>query len=85
LKSRSREKLAINETAKTIEKERADLSNSVKIKETYKELLKKSLIEHHLADLKEKDPIIKHKEIALINDMKLKLSRKMKDETLEKH
>jgi hypothetical protein len=41
-------------------------------------LLKKSLTEQYLADLKEKDPIIKHKdeEIALIKDIKLKLSTK---------
>lgn len=80
-------KLAINEATKTIEKERDDLANSVKIKETEKELLKKSLTEQYLAELKEKDAIIKHKdeEIALRKDMKLKLSTKMIGETLEQH
>ena len=80
-------KLAINEATKTIEKERDDLANSVKIKETEKELIKKSLTEQYIADLKEKDAIIKHKdeEIALRKDMKLKLSTKMIGETLEQH
>jgi hypothetical protein len=50
-------------------------------------LLKKSLTEKYLAELKEKDAIIKHKdeEIALRKDMKLKLSTKMIGETLEQH
>jgi hypothetical protein len=79
--------LAVNEATKTIEKERDNLANSVKIKETEKELLKKSLAEQYLAELKEKDAIIKHKdeEIALRKDMKLKLSTKMIGETLEQH
>jgi len=80
-------KLAINEATKTIEKERDVLANSVKIKETEKELVKKSITEQYLAELKEKDAIIKHKdeEIALRKDMKLKLSTKMIGETLEQH
>ncbi len=80
-------KLAVNEATKTIEKERDDLANAIKIKETEKELLKKSLTEQYLAELKEKDAIIKHKdeEILLRKDMKLKLSTKMLGETLEQH
>ncbi|MBS1551152.1 MAG: DUF2130 domain-containing protein [Bacteroidetes bacterium] len=80
-------RLAVNEATKTIEKERDDLANAVKIKETEKELLKKSLTEQYLSELKEKDAIIKHKdeEIALRKDMKLKLSTKMIGETLEQH
>jgi hypothetical protein len=80
-------KLAVTEATKIIEKERDDLANSVKMKETEKELLKKSLTEQHLSELKEKDAIIKHKdeEIALRKDMKLKLSTKMIGETLEQH
>jgi hypothetical protein len=80
-------KLAINEATKTIEKERDDLLNSVKLKENEKELLKNSLTEKYLAELKEKDAVIKHKdeEIALRKDMKLKLSTKMIGETLEQH
>jgi hypothetical protein len=80
-------KLAVTEATKIIEKERDELANSVKMKETEKELLKKSLTEQYLSELKEKDAIIKHKdeEIALRKDMKLKLSTKMIGETLEQH
>lgn len=80
-------KLAISEATKTIEKERDDLANSVKIKETEKELLKKSLTEQYSNELREKDTIIKHKdeEIAFRKDMKQKLSTKMLGETLEQH
>lgn len=80
-------KLAITEATKIIEKERDDLANTIRIKDTEKELLKKSLTEQYLNELKEKDAIIKHKdeEIALRKDMKLKLSTKMIGETLEQH
>lgn len=81
------EKLAINEATRIIEKERDDLSNLLKIKDTEQQLLEKSLIEKYTAELSEKDVIIKHKdeEIALRKDMKLKLSTKMIGETLEQH
>lgn len=80
-------KLAVTEATKQIEKERDELANEVKLKNTEKELLEKSLNEKYLAELKEKDIIIKHKdeEIALRKDMKLKLSTKMLGETLEQH
>ena len=80
-------KLAIIEAVRMIEKERDDLANAVKIKDTEKQLLEKSLSEKHLAALSEKDAIIKLKdeEIALRKDMKLKLSTKMIGETLEQH
>ena len=80
-------KLAINEAVQKIEMERIGLANDLKIKDTEKELLEKSLIEKFTASLNEKDAIIKHKdeEIALRKDMKLKLSTKMVGETLEQH
>lgn len=80
-------KLAINEAIQKAEKERDNLANDLKIKDTEKQLLEKSLSEKYLAELKEKDAIIKHKdeEIALRKDMKLKLSTKMVGETLEQH
>lgn len=80
-------KLAINEATHKVEKERDELANVVKIKDTEKQLLEKSLSEKYLAKLNEKDAIIKHKdeEIALRKDMKLKLSTKMLGETLEQH
>jgi hypothetical protein len=80
-------KLAVTEATQKVEKERDELANAVKHKNTEKELLEKSLTEKYLAALKEKDAIIKHKdeEIALRKDMKLKLSTKMIGETLEQH
>jgi hypothetical protein len=80
-------KLAITEATQKVEKERDDLVNIVKIKDTEKQLLEKSISEKYQAELKEKDAIIKHKdeEIALRKDMKLKLSTKMIGETLEQH
>lgn len=80
-------KLAVTEATQKVEKERDDLANIVKIKDTEKQLLEKSISEKYQAELKEKDVIIKHKdeEIALRKDMKLKLSTKMIGETLEQH
>ncbi len=80
-------KLAITEATQKVEKERDELANENKMKDTEKQLLEKSLTEKYLAELKEKDAIIKHKdeEIALRKDMKLKLSTKMIGETLEQH
>ncbi len=80
-------KLAITEATQKVEKERDDLVNIVKFKDTEKQLLEKSISEKYQAELKEKDAIIKHKEeeIALRKDMKLKLSTKMIGETLEQH
>ena len=80
-------KLAVTEATQKVEKERDELANVVKVKDTEKQLLEKSLNEKYSAELKEKDAIIKHKdeEIALRKDMKLKLSTKMIGETLEQH
>lgn len=80
-------KLAVTEATQKIEKQRDELANVVKIKDTEKQLLEKALSEKYMAELKEKDAIIRHKdeEIALRKDMKLKLSTKMIGETLEQH
>ncbi len=80
-------RLAVTEATKKVEKERDDLANTLKIKETEKELQKVTLTEQFLNELKEKDAIIKHKdeEIALRKDMKMRLSTKMLGETLEQH
>jgi hypothetical protein len=80
-------KLTVTEAIKAIEKERDDLANNLKIKETERQLLEKSLNEKFSAELKTKDDIIKMKdeEIILRKDMKLKLSTKMIGETLEQH
>ncbi|MBN2279328.1 MAG: DUF2130 domain-containing protein [Candidatus Marinimicrobia bacterium] len=80
-------KLTVSEAIKKIEKERDDLANALKNKETERQLLEKSLNEKFSAELKIKDDIIKMKdeEIDLRKDMKLKLSTKMIGETLEQH
>lgn len=86
-KAEVEKKLTVTEAVKAIEKERDDLTNALKNKETEKQLHEKSLQEKFLAELKTKDDIIKMKdeEIALRKDMKLKLSTKMIGETLEQH
>ena len=80
-------KLLVSESIKQIEKERDELKNELKYKETEKELLKKSITEEFNASLRAQEAIIKMKdeEIALRKDMKLKLSTKMIGETLEQH
>ena len=79
--------LAINRAVQKVEKERDDLVNNVKLKETETKLLEISLTEKYTAELKAKDEVIKHKdeEIALRKDLKQKLSTKMLGETLELH
>ncbi len=80
-------KLAVSEATKRIEKERDDLANDLKIKETEKELLEKSIKEQFTNKLNVKDETIKMKddEIARLKDFKQKLSTKMVGETLEQH
>ncbi len=80
-------RLTVTEAIQKIEKERDELANNLKSKETEKALLEKSLNEKFSAELKTKDDIIRFKdeEIALRKDMKLKLSTKMIGETLEQH
>lgn len=80
-------KLAITEATQKVEKERDILMNDLKIKDTEKQLLEKTLSEKYAAKLNEKDAIIKYKddEIALRKEMKLKQSTKMMGETLEQH
>ena len=80
-------KLLVTEAIQQIEKERDELLNSLKNKETETQLLEKSLNEKFNAELKTRDDIIKLKdeEILLRKEMKLKLSTKMLGETLEQH
>ncbi|MBI1268118.1 MAG: DUF2130 domain-containing protein [Cryomorphaceae bacterium] len=80
-------KLSVTEAVQKIERERDELANNLKNKETEKQLLEKSLLERFQADLKTKDEIIRmrEEEITLRKDMKLKLSTKMIGETLEQH
>jgi hypothetical protein len=79
--------LAVTVAVQKIEKERDNLENSVKLKDSENQLLEKSLNEKYANELKSKDAIIKIKdeEIEFRKDMKLKLSTKMLGETLEQH
>lgn len=80
-------KLEVSEAVKKIEKERDGLANDLKIKETEKELLEKSIKEQFTNKLVIKDETIKLKddEIDRLKDFKQKLSTKMVGETLEQH
>ncbi len=80
-------KLDISEAVKLIEKERDNLANDIKIKETETQLLEKSIKEQFTNQLGVKDETIKLKddEIARLKDFKQKLSTKMVGETLEQH
>jgi len=80
-------KLAVTEAVTKVERERDELANDLKHKDTEKQLLETSLNEKFVAELKTKDDIIKLKdeEIALRKDMKARLSTKMVGETLEQH
>ena len=80
-------KLEVSVAVQKIEKERDDLTNDLKIKETEKELLEKSMNEQFLSKLAVKDETIKMKEdeIYRLKDFKQKLSTKMVGESLEQH
>jgi hypothetical protein len=79
--------LSVNMAVQKIEKERDDLLNNLKIKETEILLQEKSLNENFALQLKTKDDIIKIKddEIAFRVDLKQRLSTKMIGESLEQH
>ena len=80
-------KLSVSEALKIIEKERDNLANDLKIKETETQLLEKSIKEQFTNKLIGKDETIKMKddEIARLKDFKQKLSTKMVGESLEQH
>ena len=86
-KAEAEKKLEVAQAVKAIEKERDNLANDLKIKETEKKLLEKSINEQFTNKLVVKDETIKMKdeEIARLKDFKQKLSTKMVGETLELH
>ena len=79
--------LAVTEAVSRIEKERDQLANDLKSKDTEKQLVETTLREKYVAELKTKDDIIKLKdeEIEFRKDLKARLSTKMVGETLEQH
>ena len=80
-------KISVSDAIKAIEKERDDLTNSVKIAALEKQNLENSLTQQFSTQLQNKDIIIQYKddEIARVKDMKLKLSTKMLGESLEQY
>lgn len=83
----TQKKLEVSEAIKKVEKERDELASDLKIKESEKELLKKTIEEQFSNKLIAKDETIKMKEdeIARLKDYKQKLSTKMLGESLEQH
>lgn len=73
-------KLAVSEAVAKVEKERDQLANDLRAKETEQKLLENSLKEKFQAELKSKDEMI-----AYYKDMKARMSTKMVGETLEQH
>ena len=80
-------KISVSEAIKSIEKERDDLANNVKIAALEKQNLENSLRQQFSTELKSRDEIIQYKdeEIARVKDMKIKLSTKMLGESLEQY
>ncbi len=80
-------RLAVTEAMRGIEKQRDDLINDLKIKETEKVLLEKSITEqfNHKLTAKEETIKMKEEEIAYWKDFKQKQSTKMLGESLEQH
>ena len=80
-------KLEILEATKKLEKERDDLTHELKMKESEKELLEKSIKEQFATQLVVKDETIRMREdeIERLKNFKQKLSTKMVGETLEQH
>ena len=80
-------KLSVSEAIKSIEKERDDLANNVKIAALEKQNLENSLRQQFSTELKTRDEIIQYKddEIARVKEMKIKLSTKMLGESLEQY
>jgi len=80
-------RLSVAQAIQHLETDRNNLANELKLKNTEKELLEKSLKEQFTAEIQMKNDIIrlKDEEIALRKDMKQKLSTKMLGETLEQH
>ncbi len=80
-------KLDVSEAIKFIEKQRDNLANDLRLKETQTKLSEKSIHEQFANKLVIKDETIRMKddEIARLKDFKQKLSTKMVGETLEQH
>ncbi|MEO8911421.1 MAG: DUF2130 domain-containing protein [Candidatus Saccharimonas sp.] len=78
--SETEKKLALSEAVNRIEKERDQLANELKSKDTEQRLLQSSMKDKFESEMRSKDEMI-----AYYKDMKAKLSTKMVGETLEQH
>ena len=87
INAETEKKFEILEATKGIEKERDKLINDLRLKETEKELLEKSIQEKFRTQLVVRDEAIQMKddEIERLKNFKQKLSTKMVGETLEQH
>lgn len=86
-KAESEKSVAVSEATKALEKERDNLANDLKLKETEKELLEKFIKEQFANKLSVKNETIKMKdtEIKRLRNFKQKLSSKMLDKSLEQY
>ncbi len=78
--SETEKRLALSEAVNKLERERDQIANELKSKESEQKLVEASIKEKYEQELKSKDETI-----ALYKDMKAKLSTKMVGETLEQH
>jgi len=85
--SEIQKQLEVSNAITNVEKERDQLKNDLKLKDSEKEILEKSLNEQFKNKLELKDEALKFKEeeIERLKDYKQKLSTKMTGETLELH
>ena len=85
--SDTEKKLEVSEAIKAIEKERDNLANKLKLKESENQLQENTLLEQFNNKLITKDDTIKSRdeEISRLKDYKQKLSTKMVGESLEQH
>jgi hypothetical protein len=86
-KAETEKELELSKAVRDLERQKDQLTNDLKTKETEKELLEKSLNEKFNDKLAHKDETLKLKEeeIERLKDYKQKLSTKMIGETLEQH
>lgn len=79
--------ISVSDAIRTIEKQRDDLVNELKLKELEKQNIESSLKSQFASDLQNRNEIIKMREdeIAQVRDMKKKLSTKMLGESLEQY
>lgn len=79
-RAETEKKLAVNEAVRTLEKEKDDLANTLRMKENEGKLAESNLREKYELQLKDKDETI-----LLYKDFKARQSTKMIGESLEQH